>query len=76
MLDPDVALRNFAAIGYQPPQNRVTPAVFANRRILPPGLVDTILEPEYFATAHRTLDLGKDAETRWLAVWNQFRDRL
>jgi spermidine/putrescine transport system substrate-binding protein len=72
MLDPDVAVRNFGAIGYQPPQNRITPTAFANLRIL----ADTILEPEYFATAQRTLDLGKDAETRWLAVWKQFRDRV
>jgi hypothetical protein len=64
------------AIGYQPPQNRIRPALFSDRRILPAGLMDTLVEPEYFATAHRTLDLGKDGESRWLAVWKQFRDRV
>jgi spermidine/putrescine transport system substrate-binding protein len=73
MLDFNVALGNFTAIGYQPPQNRITTAGLVRQGFLPPGLVSAIVEPAYFATGQRTLTLDPDTDRRWRAVWDEFR---
>ncbi len=73
MLDSNVALSNFAAIGYQPPQNHITPAGLVKQGFLPPNLADAAVEPAYFATGRRTLELDSDTDKHWKTVWDEFR---
>lgn len=73
MLDFDVAVRNYATIGYQPPQNRITSAGLISQGFLPPSLASAAVEPAYFATGLRILELDPDVDRRWRSVWNEFR---
>jgi spermidine/putrescine transport system substrate-binding protein len=72
MLDPAVAKENFSAIGYQPPQNTITPDSLVAEQFIPENLRSAIVRPEYFDAGYRTLELSADNDAAWHNVWNAF----
>jgi spermidine/putrescine transport system substrate-binding protein len=72
MLNPDVAKENFSAIGYQPPQNTITPDSLVAEQFIPENLRSAIVKPEYFDTGYRLLELDAANETAWRNVWQAF----
>jgi spermidine/putrescine transport system substrate-binding protein len=72
MLDPAVAKENFSAIGYQPPQNSITPDSLVSEEFIPENLRSAIVKPEYFDAGYRTLELDADNDAAWHNVWNAF----
>jgi spermidine/putrescine transport system substrate-binding protein len=72
MLDPDVAKENFSAIGYQPPQNTITPDSLVKEEFIPENLRSAIVKPEYFDAGYRTLELDPANDAAWHNVWNAF----
>ena len=72
MLNPDVAKENFSAIGYQPPQNSITPDSLVADEFIPENLRSAIVKPEYFNTGYRLLELDAANETAWRNVWQAF----
>jgi len=73
MLDPDVAKENFSAIGYQPPQNTITPDSLVKEEFIPENLRSAIVKPEYFEAGYRTLELDPANDGAWHNVWNAFK---
>ncbi len=55
MLDAEVAKENFSAIGYQPPQNSITPDSLVQEEFIPENLRSAIVRPEYFDVGYRLL---------------------
>ncbi len=72
MLNPEVAKENFSAIGYQPPQNSITPDSLVKEEFIPENLRTAIVKPEYFETGYRLLELDAANETAWRNVWQAF----
>jgi spermidine/putrescine transport system substrate-binding protein len=72
MLDPAVAKENFSAIGYQPPQNSITPESLVAEEFIPENLRSAIVRPEFFEAGYRTLELDADNDAAWHNVWNAF----
>lgn len=72
MLDPQVAMQNFSAIGYQPPQNSITPDSLVKEEFIPENLRTAIVKPEYFETGYRLLELDPANDAAWHNVWNAF----
>ena len=72
MLNPEVAKENFSAIGYQPPQNTITPDSLVAEEFIPENLRSAIVKPEYFDTGYRLLELDAANETAWRNVWQAF----
>lgn len=72
MLDPAVAKENFSAIGYQPPQNTITPDSLVTEAFIPENLRSAIVKPEFFDAGYRTLELDAANEEAWHNVWNAF----
>jgi spermidine/putrescine transport system substrate-binding protein len=73
MLDAEVAMENFSAIGYQPPQNSITPDSLVQEEFIPENLRSAIVKPEYFDTGYRLLELDAANETAWRNVWQAFQ---
>ncbi|AQA04343.1 ABC transporter substrate-binding protein [Mycobacterium sp. MS1601] len=72
MLDTEVAKENFSAIGYQPPQNSITPESLVAEEFIPANLQSAIVRPEYFDSGYRLLELDPANDTAWRNVWNAF----
>jgi spermidine/putrescine transport system substrate-binding protein len=72
MLDPEVAKENFSAIGYQPPQNSITPDSLVAEEFIPENLRGAIVKPEYFDSGYRLLELDPANDAAWHNVWNAF----
>jgi spermidine/putrescine transport system substrate-binding protein len=73
MLDSDVAKENFSAIGYQPPQNNITPDSLVKEEFIPENLRSAIVKPEYFDTGYRLLELDAANDAAWHNVWQTFK---
>ena len=73
MLDAEVAKENFSAIGYQPPQNSITPDSLVQENFIPENLRSAIVRPEYFDNGYRLLELDAANETAWRNVWQAFQ---
>jgi spermidine/putrescine transport system substrate-binding protein len=73
MLDPAVAKQNFSAIGYQPPQNSITPDSLVSEKFIPENLRSAIVKPEYFDAGYRTLELDAANDAAWHNVWQTFK---
>jgi spermidine/putrescine transport system substrate-binding protein len=73
MLEPEVAKENFTAIGYQPPQNSITPDLLVRERLIPENLRSAIVRPEYFETGYRLLELDPANDAAWHNVWQTFK---
>lgn|GEM_PF-95137 len=72
LLDPAVATRNFAVIGYQPPQNSISNQTMINSGAVPATLAGVIVEPAQFAASQRLLALNAATDARWRALWKDF----
>jgi spermidine/putrescine transport system substrate-binding protein len=73
MLDPEVAKENFSAIGYQPPQNSITPDSLVKEEFIPENLRTAIVKPEYFDAGYRLLELDPANDAAWHNVWQTFK---
>jgi spermidine/putrescine transport system substrate-binding protein len=73
MLDNDVSLGNFQAIGYQTPHNSLNPDKLVADGVVPANLKSAILKQEYFQQSYRTLELTPAVDAKWHAVWQQFK---
>jgi spermidine/putrescine transport system substrate-binding protein len=73
LLDPDVALANLSATGYQPPQNTLTPAKLIAEEYIPKNLKTAAVLPGSFTTGYRTLELPPAVDAQWQAVWQRFK---
>ena len=72
MLEPDVAMQNFNAIGYQPPQNSITADSLVAEEFIPENLRTAIVKPEYFDAGYRLLELDAANQDAWQKVWQAF----
>ena len=72
MLDPEVAMQNFSAIGYQPPQNSITAGFACAEEFIPENLRTAIVKPEYFDAGYRLLELDTANQAAWQNVWQAF----
>ncbi len=72
MLEPEVAMQNFASIGYQPPQNSITADSLVAQDFIPDNLRTAIVKPEYFETGYRLLELDAANDAAWHNVWQAF----
>ena len=73
MLDTDVAMENFSAIGYQPPQNSIDPDKLVQKEFIPPNLTAAIVRPEWFDVGYRLLELDAANDAAWHDVWRAFK---
>jgi spermidine/putrescine transport system substrate-binding protein len=73
MLDPEVAMQNFSAIGYQPPQNSINPATLVADGFIPENLTAAIVKPEFFENGYRVLELDTANDAAWQNVWRTFK---
>jgi spermidine/putrescine transport system substrate-binding protein len=73
MLEPEVAKENFSAIGYQPPQNSITPDSLVKEAFIPENLRTAIVKPEYFDAGYRLLELDPANDAGWHNVWQAFK---
>jgi spermidine/putrescine transport system substrate-binding protein len=73
MLEPEVAKENFSAIGYQPPQNSLTPDSLVQEAFIPENLRTAIVRPEYFDKGYRLLELDPANDAAWHNVWQTFK---
>ena len=72
MLEPEVAMQNFTAIGYQPPQNSITADSLVAEEFIPENLRTAIVKPEYFDAGYRLLELDAANQDAWQKVWQAF----
>ncbi|ANW65993.1 ABC transporter substrate-binding protein [Mycobacterium sp. djl-10] len=72
MLDTEVAKENFSAIGYQPPQNSITPESLVAEEFIPANLQSAVVRPEYFDSGYRLLELDPANDAAWRNIWNAF----
>ena len=72
MLEPEVAMQNFSAIGYQPPQNSITADSLVAEEFIPENLRTAIVKPEYFDAGYRLLELDATNQDAWQKVWQAF----
>jgi spermidine/putrescine transport system substrate-binding protein len=73
LLDPDVALANLSATGYQAPQNTMTAQKLVADGYIPKNLKRAAVLPGAFKIGFRTLELSPEADARWQAVWQRFK---
>jgi spermidine/putrescine transport system substrate-binding protein len=73
LLDPEVALANLSATGYQPPQNTMTAESLVADEYIPKNLSSAAVLPGSFEIGYRTLELPPETEAKWQAVWQRFK---
>lgn len=73
MLDPEVAMSNFEAIGFQPPQVSIDPDALVTSGFIPKTLKRAIVRPEFFDVGYRILELDPANDEAWHRVWNTFK---
>lgn len=73
MLDPEVAMQNFSAIGYQPPQNSIKPDTLVADGFIPENLSAAIVDPDWFDAGYRILELDPANDAAWQNVWRTFK---
>jgi spermidine/putrescine transport system substrate-binding protein len=73
LLDPEVALANLSATGYQPPQNTMTAEKLVAEEYIPRNLQSAAVLPGSFETGLRTLELPPETDAQWQAVWQRFK---
>ena len=75
ILDPKVAYANFAGyVGYQPPQNSISPTVLFDRGIVPKTLDRVVVTREAYATGNAYLALTAKGDQLWNQCWSRFRN--
>jgi spermidine/putrescine transport system substrate-binding protein len=73
MLDTKNALDNFGYIGYQPPQNSLSPEKTISDGYVPKNLGTAVVKQEWFTEGYRLLELPPDADSAWHQVWQRFK---
>jgi spermidine/putrescine transport system substrate-binding protein len=73
MLDTEVAMQNFSAIGYQPPQNSIKPDSLVADGFIPANLSAAIVDPKWFESGYRILELDPANDAAWTNVWRTFK---
>lgn len=73
MMDYDVAMGNFSAVGYQPPQTKITPEKLVTDQFIPKNLESAVVLPTYFDQGQRSLELAPADDAAWQQVWQQFK---
>lgn len=73
ILEPEIANRNFAATGYQPPQVSIDPASLVSDGFIPKNLAAAIVKPEYFDVGYRLLELEPANNDAWHEIWRTFK---
>jgi spermidine/putrescine transport system substrate-binding protein len=73
LLDPEVALANLSATGYQPPQNTLTAQKLIADEYIPQNLRTAAVVPGAFAAGYRILELPPAADAQWHTVWQRFK---
>jgi spermidine/putrescine transport system substrate-binding protein len=76
LLNFDVATRNFAWNGYQPPQLKLRPSQLVAQGYIPEYLRNTIVERESFNRGFMQMELSPLADELWHRVWEAFEDRV
>jgi spermidine/putrescine transport system substrate-binding protein len=72
LLDQKVALQNFGATGYQPPQITVNPDTMVERGMVPKNLASVVVREGDFRFGSPALELTPEAEAAWNDVWRTF----
>jgi spermidine/putrescine transport system substrate-binding protein len=72
MLEYSNAMENFAWLGYQPPQRRITPAGLVKQGFVPSNLASATVLPSYFDVGYRELELSPTADLAWNNAWQEF----
>ncbi len=73
MMEYEVAIGNFGAIGYQPPQTKITPETLVADAFIPKNLSSAVVLPSYFDTGQRSLELAPADDSAWQQIWQQFK---
>jgi spermidine/putrescine transport system substrate-binding protein len=73
LMDYNVAIGNFGAVGYQPPQVRLTPDNLVKDEYVPANLKSAVVLPQNFETGARILELAPADDAAWQAIWQQFK---
>jgi spermidine/putrescine transport system substrate-binding protein len=73
LLDPDVAVRNFGFIGYQPPQRSVNPRELVADEYLPKNLATAAVRPRDFTVGARLLELPPVVDGQWHDIWQEYK---
>jgi spermidine/putrescine transport system substrate-binding protein len=73
LLDPDVALANLSATGYQPPQNTLTADKLIADEYIPANLRTAAVDQSAFSKGYRLLELPPTVDAQWQAVWQRFK---
>ena len=73
MLDPEVAMQNFSAIGYQPPQDSITADSLVAEEFIPENLRSAIVKPEYFEPVTGCSSSIAANDAAWHNVWRAFK---
>ena len=73
MLDPTVALPNFGATGYQPPQNTMTPDTLVADGYVPKNLVRGRARPSDFDAGYRAPGAAAGRGAALAHVWQRFK---
>ena len=79
LMDEEIALRNFAWNGYQPPIGAAEPEALRTSRwagIVPANLRATILGPDDLTTGRFLVRLAPEVEARWRIGWQRFLDAV
>ena len=75
IMDPQVAYENFAGyVGYQPPQNTISPTVLFERGIVPKTLSQAVITRDAYANGNAYLALTAKGDQLWDKSWSQFRN--
>jgi spermidine/putrescine transport system substrate-binding protein len=72
MEDLPNALENISYNGYMQPLTGVTPEVLLKEKILYPGLISTVVLPDYFRKGIFELELPPSADVLWEEKWLEF----
>jgi spermidine/putrescine transport system substrate-binding protein len=72
MLDPDNALENFEYVGYQPPQNSITPDSLVEDGYIAENLQAAVIRRRDLQEGHQLLLLPPVGEDLWQTAWSRF----
>ncbi|MFM8352044.1 MAG: hypothetical protein ACKN9D_13390, partial [Actinomycetales bacterium] len=73
LLRNEVAIKNMAWVGYQPPLRSLTPATMVADGYLPQNLASAVVLPEWFQVGYPLLELPPEVEAEYQAIWQQFK---
>jgi spermidine/putrescine transport system substrate-binding protein len=72
MLDPENALENFEYVGYQPPQQTISPESLIADGFVAENLSSAVVERESLREGYQLLLLSPEGDELWQTAWSQF----